>query len=114
MDEIVGKVTRAFWGRFKRDRRYMHQDVVDRINDAVASSMTTHITALEAAGWRVVPVEPTEEMVEAGCIAKNLTTPIQTVHPKYPEAAIKAGYKTMLDAAPKLTERRRAKEPGDG
>lgn len=91
MDEIVGKVTRAFWDRFKRDRRYMHQDVVDRINDAVASSMTAHIAALEAAGWALMPVEPTEEMVVAGCRHENM-------------GDMAGRYKAMLAVRPRLGE----------
>lgn len=50
------------------------------------------------AGWRLVPDEPTEDMVVAMCV--NLP-------PSYPdESDVRNGYREMLAAAPAATERK--------
>ena len=53
------------------------------------------IAALEAEGLVIVPVEPSEAMVEAGCTAQNAIAPFGGgVDPKFP----KASYQAMLAA----------------
>lgn len=56
------------------------------------------ISAIEAAGWRVVPVEPTEEMIRHG---QHMSTAARYFSP--PE--LTELYAGMLSAAPRIGEK---------
>ena len=84
MDEAVEKIGRAAIETFQGGSIYLPSD-----DETVGRCI---IAAVEAAGWRVVPEEPTEEMVIAGC--------------RHEEMGDMAGrYKAMLAARPRLNEK---------
>lgn len=56
------------------------------------------LSAIEAAGWRVVPVEPTQEMIEAGLEGEVVRDSSGTSW-RSPTAYV---YSAMLSAAPRI------------
>jgi len=56
------------------------------------------LTAIEAAGYAVVPVEPTSEMIAAGIFAETIVGPGDV---KW-KAPVNSIYLTMLSARPKV------------
>lgn len=68
--------------------------------DLMRAYVNAALTAIEAAGYRVVPVEPTERMEMAGkCELATHEMPVWGA--KY---IAKMAYTAMLAAAPKVTE----------
>ena len=59
------------------------------------------LSAIEAAGWRVVPVEPTQEMIEAGLEGEVVRDSSGTSW-RSPTAYV---YSAMLSAAPRIGEK---------
>ena len=110
MDKVVEKVARAiveFWGE-DPDRPTTSGQAMWRETAPVAR---VAITALEAGGWRVVPAEPTEEMIKKavdteGMKAVATCIMLSFIHncplPKFETSPLHQAYKAMLDAAPKL------------
>ena len=60
------------------------------------------LAAIEAADWRVVPVEPTKAMAKAGDETGCFLCDAESVNPHLDSAV--SVYEAMLAAAPKVTE----------
>jgi len=71
-----------------------------------AFDLDAAITAIEAAGWRIVPAEPTQEMVRA-----SLRLDLSYM-PDHQGADRSAVYAAMLSAAPRLDATVRSGEEG--
>ena len=86
MTDLVEVLARAISGRIYGDERIEH--ALPHTQEKMRQCARSALTALESAGYRVVPVEPTPEMkwamFEQGDISIN-------------------GYRCALAAAPKVT-----------
>src|ERR1700730_7471811 len=71
------------------------------------AAISAHLEALKAAGWVVVPIEPTPEMIESGCMA-IARLPRATLmgwelagnRTAMPQGKMRARWDAMLSAAP--------------
>ncbi len=67
-------------------------------DDECVNAARAALSAIEAAGWRVVPVEPTQEMIEAGLEGEVVRDSSGTSW-RSPTAYV---YSAMLSAAPRI------------
>lgn len=58
------------------------------------------LSAIESAGYRIVPVEPTEEMETAGILAQDAAAGTNNIA----RAAFRSALRAAVAAAPKVTE----------
>lgn len=70
--------------------------IVDR--SAMKAAITAYLTALEAKGLCIAPVEPTEGMVKAGSIPLRGTGPQMDIAPSWAELLAESAYRAMLAA----------------
>lgn len=95
--EIVARAAHAGQKNAPWPDLWWHEDPAKcRLSRHVASAI---LTAIEASGWKIVPVEPTEEMVERGVaevagLFGSDDNPASTSH---------NAYAAMLSASPKVT-----------
>lgn len=85
--QVLGKVTDAIW-----ESQTKCDDVEEHASAALA--------AIEAAGYRVVPVEPTDHMETAGILAQDESAGENNIARPDFRAALRAA----IAAAPKVTE----------
>lgn len=80
--------------------QYQELPASPRLLDSYKNSVRAALSAIEANGFRVVPVEPTVAMIEAGIEHRECTGPSGTRW----ASPVTFIYTAMLSAVPKLTE----------
>lgn len=99
---IANVVNNSRAAGFARGRR-LPDDADNRAEDAAIEALRKALrpegTATIPAGWKLVPVEPTTQMVEAGEVP-DLPQDLATCSHVYAFAAFKRIYKAMVEASP--------------
>ena len=91
-----------------REAACKSMSVASRLHGTYQAMLTAALTALEAHGWKLVPVEPTEEMVECALVdAINFRRElgVDNIQPdgtnRLGALSVRRCYAALLAAAPK-------------
>lgn len=112
-EKLIEATARAICGKRGYDFNYIAQDKTCRAYSVLTTEAHAVLAALQSAGYAVVPVEPTEEMLKAGRARVRYKIKVPDwMHP-HGYAPAYAYYRAMIEATKNPPQREPELAEGD-